>query len=374
MGPKGKERMAGAALIALAAGSLWLGVGKAGEHAYPYAYLALLWGLSGMAAFAGADAMAGSRISRWLFGGLERRRQRKEEIRWAAKRLGRGMQEALEASDREKAEKLWRAARPEAVGRLLEEREFWPAAGIASALSGDEAMIRKLGALGWKGEGTDGAGFGAGRCASRMGRPAALRLLLEMGWDPNSKCESGDGEGLRIVADVGWHRNSESARQDGAGHQVALGAGWSHGARSEAYEECLRMLIDAGLDANGRNGDGETAGHLAAAFGEDGLLRILRKGGWDPWVADGKRGWLAGHYAASAGKESTIRLLMEMGWDPASPRNGWIASVVARERGHDGCAEMLESVERSSSERRELEGLVAVSETGSGGGRRILGI
>ncbi len=67
IGQKGKERLVGAGLIALAAGSLWLGMGKADQEEFPILYLALLWGLSLMAGFAGVDALAGGRISGLIF-------------------------------------------------------------------------------------------------------------------------------------------------------------------------------------------------------------------------------------------------------------------------------------------------------------------
>lgn len=71
IGQKTKEILAGIGLIALAAGSVWLGLGKAGEESHPQLYLALLWGLSGLVAFAGVDAMLGARISGLIFRGRD---------------------------------------------------------------------------------------------------------------------------------------------------------------------------------------------------------------------------------------------------------------------------------------------------------------
>jgi ankyrin repeat protein len=88
----------------------------------------------------------------------------------------------------------------------------------------------------------------------------------------------------------------------------------------------LAVLLEAdpGL-TDVRSGDGFTALHLAAFFGQDDAVRPLLARGADP-DAHGT-GWMTGtplNSAASAGHAATVDLLLEAGADPdAVQRGGW---------------------------------------------------
>src|SRR5438034_941036 len=99
-------------------------------------------------------------------------------------------------------------------------------------------------------------------------------------------------------------------------------------ARGAALEVCeaatfgdldrLAVLLEAdpGL-TDRRSGDGFTALHLAAFFGQDDAVRVLLARGADP-DAHGT-GWMTGtplNSAASAGHAATVDLLLESGADP----------------------------------------------------------
>src|SRR5437667_1001746 len=80
----------------------------------------------------------------------------------------------------------------------------------------------------------------------------------------------------------------------------------------------LAVLLEAdpGLTER-RSGDGFTALHLAAFFGQDDAVRVLLARGADP-DAHGT-GWMTGtplNSAASAGHAATVDLLLESGADP----------------------------------------------------------
>lgn len=270
-----------------------------------------------------------------------RNREIEREMSLAIRKNGRlsAVIDAIASADEEALESAWRVVRPEEIAHLLAHRDFWATAGIGAAQAGDEQTLQRLAALGWKGEGSDGDGLSAGHYAARRGRPEALRMLLDLGWDLGS-------EG----------RSSGSS----AGHQAARGWHWgSESGSSEGSEACLRLLIERGWSVNDRDNDGETAGHWAAAWGEEGSLRILAEAGWNPQSIC-YRGWTAGHSAASRGQEGAVRLLLEMGWDPTwRDKEGHLPSKIAKTWGHEDCADLLRGAERAWAEKRALREIEA---------------
>lgn len=236
----------------------------------------------------------------------------------------RCLAEAVELCDFEEIRSAWEGvkASPGAIESLLAKRIFWRAAGIGAAQEGDEETLGKLIALGWNVSERDADGACALHWAAGAGQAGCLRALLSAGADPLSKDNGGSSAGHWAAR--GWH---------GQGDEGDAG-------------ECLRMLIEAGWSPNDRDGQLETAGHWAAAWGEDESLGILREAGWEVDSED-QWGWMAGHRAAERGQEETLMRLIEMGWDPSKPSvtdpRNQPASKLAREHGHEECAELLEA-------------------------------
>jgi len=106
----------------------------------------------------------------------------------------------------------------------------------------------------------------------------------------------------------------------------------------------LAVLLEAdpGL-TDRRSGDGFTALHLAAFFGQDDAVRLLLARGADP-DAPGT-GWMTGtplNSAASAGHAATVDLLLEAGADPdAVQRGGWTPLHSAAHNGDALTVELL---------------------------------
>lgn len=88
------------------------------------------------------------------------------------------------------------------------------------------------------------------------------------------------------------------------------------------------------LDA--KNEEGQTAAHLAASAGHNGILSLLIKAGTSVNAKD-SRSLTPLHYAAIHNLPETARLLLEEGGANPQVRrndNGWVAMHEAASRGH----------------------------------------
>lgn len=106
----------------------------------------------------------------------------------------------------------------------------------------------------------------------------------------------------------------------------------------------LAVLLADDPDLTGRrSGDGFTALHLAAFFGQDDAVRLLLARGADP-AARGT-GWMTGtplNAAASARHATVVALLLEAGADPdAVQRGGWTPLHSAAHNGDARTVELL---------------------------------
>ena len=102
------------------------------------------------------------------------------------------------------------------------------------------------------------------------------------------------------------------------------------------------LAADPGL-TDRRSGDGFTALHLAAFFGQDDAVRLLLARGADPDTRG--TGWMTGtavNAAASAQRASAVELLLEAGADPdAVQRGGWTPLHSAAHNGDPRTVELL---------------------------------
>jgi uncharacterized protein len=106
----------------------------------------------------------------------------------------------------------------------------------------------------------------------------------------------------------------------------------------------LAVLLAADPDLSElRSGDGFTALHLAAFFGQDDAVRLLLARGADPDARG--TGWMTGtplNAAASARHATVVALLLEAGADPdAAQRGGWTPLHSAAHNGDPRTVELL---------------------------------
>lgn len=131
-----------------------------------------------------------------------------------------------------------------------------------AATVGDATRIRDLGARDPSSVNALGAdGFHPLGLAAFFKRPAAVRVLLDLGADPRI--------GTRPAGFTPLH----SAVADDAG---------------PAAKEIVRMLLDAGADPNARSASDGTPLHTAAFIGDAEITRLLLAAGGDPDLKNDK--------------------------------------------------------------------------------------
>ena len=82
----------------------------------------------------------------------------------------------------------------------------------------------------------------------------------------------------------------------------------------------VEALLKAGADVNGRDGDQNTALHLAVVGGDAAMVRILLEAGADPNVK-AQDGFTPLHDAAYNGRGGMARMLLAAGASPADITN-----------------------------------------------------
>lgn len=171
--------------------------------------------------------------------------------------------------------------------------------------------------------------------ASQAGDLSEVRRLVEAGADVNGVGEHGMGPLLAFspaVVEYLLSKGADPNRQTNeSGHAVISGIAYLNNA------ECVRLLLDAGADANALVPEtGETPLHAAlAGAGEDAtasdrfrVVQLLVEHGADPnprtipgrpslafWRDVRTRGETPLHRAAAYASEDTIRFLLQSGAD-----------------------------------------------------------
>jgi glycerophosphodiester phosphodiesterase len=108
----------------------------------------------------------------------------------------------------------------------------------------------------------------------------------------------------------------------------------------------VQLLVDAGVDVNYRDGQGETALHVAARFGHlkcaEALLHDSNPKRADTEAAENVFGWTPLFIACVDGHLPIVKLLIEAGADLArADSSGWTAKEHAALRGHVKIAYLL---------------------------------
>lgn len=108
----------------------------------------------------------------------------------------------------------------------------------------------------------------------------------------------------------------------------------------------VQLLVDAGVDINWQDAQGEAALHVAARFGNDHCAKILLAGTTDQKadveLVEKSFSWTPLHIAAVDGHLAVVQLLISAGADINRPdASGWAAREHAALRGHMDIAERL---------------------------------
>lgn len=112
------------------------------------------------------------------------------------------------------------------------------------------------------------------------------------------------------------------------------------------FVDIVQLLVDAGVDINYQDYQGETALHVAARFGHDTCARILLDGTDEQKanteLAENTYSWTPLFIAAVDGAFSVVELLIEAGADLGrADSSGWTAKEHAALRGHLDIARRL---------------------------------
>ncbi|PYH37863.1 glycerophosphocholine phosphodiesterase [Aspergillus neoniger CBS 115656] len=115
------------------------------------------------------------------------------------------------------------------------------------------------------------------------------------------------------------------------------------------FVDIVKLLVEAGVDINYQDEQGETALHVAARFGHDKCAKILLEGNGeqkaDTELAENTYSWTPLFIACVDGALSVVELLIEAGANLEScDSSGWTAKEHASLRGHLDIARCLAKV------------------------------
>jgi ankyrin repeat protein len=184
---------------------------------------------------------------------------------------------------------------------------------VRAARLGDGAAVTELLAIGHDANDADADGFTALEAASQVAAPNLVRRLLSAGADVNA---GSFGETPLMAA-----------------------AGFGHA-------EIVEMLLASGADVHAISDEPtpETALDQAAGGGHAGIVGRLLELGVDVEGADDEITPLMN--AAELGHLETIRVLLDAGADPFRTYKGETSLDLARRKGHNDVAELLERAMR----------------------------
>jgi uncharacterized protein len=127
-----------------------------------------------------------------------------------------------------------------------------------------------------------GDGFTALHLAAFMGHPAAVRVLLERGANPNAVATSAEIGPVQPLHSAAATRQLEAARLlivHGADVNARQAAGFTplHEAAGNGDVALGRVLLEAGADPTARKDDSQTPSDVARERGHDVILALLEQ-------------------------------------------------------------------------------------------------
>lgn len=164
------------------------------------------------------------------------------------------------------------------LARLLVERGAALDVFDASAVGASDRLRELLAADPSRANAVATDGFTPLGLAAFFGHPAAVRLLLDRGADPNLPAQNATkvapihsavaGGSAEIVGELLARGANVHARQEGGFTPL-------HSAAGEGREEMVRLLLSHGADRTARDGAGRTPADLAREKGRHGAADLL---------------------------------------------------------------------------------------------------
>ncbi|CAI7675083.1 unnamed protein product [Penicillium manginii] len=175
----------------------------------------------------------------------------------------------------------------------------------------------------------------------------------EDGWAPlHLSVVGGHPKTTRCLLDVeNWretHGNSDQVRKQVSKSSAVLAL-----ATKANFVDIVQLLVEAGIDINYQDEQGETALHVAARFGHDECARIILEGSdyqkANTELAENTYGWTPLFIACVDGQLGVAKLLVDAGADlERFDSSGWTAKEHAALRGHLEIARCLAEVSPSA--------------------------
>jgi glycerophosphodiester phosphodiesterase len=187
----------------------------------------------------------------------------------------------------------------------------------------------------------------------------------EEGWAPlHLSVVGGHPLTTRALLDAERWRTSDGEEQAAMRKDVSKSSAVLALATKMNFVDIVRLLVDAGVDINYQDGQGETALHVAARFGHAECAKILLEGSEyqkaDTELAENAYSWTPLFIACVDGSLEVAKRLIEAGADvDRCDSSGWTPREHAALRGHIDIAR-LPAESSSSSEAASNNGVEAV--------------
>ena len=171
--------------------------------------------------------------------------------------------------------------------------------------------------------------------AAQHGHSQIVRLLLEAGTDADMR---------ERPVDYNDYDFSDDADDDGDDDYEYYGQGRTalHIAAEYGQLEVVKLLFQAGADKDAFDSAGSTALHMAAEFGNLDVVKLLLEAGCEKDVAEQIEGLTALHLAVQNGHSEVVKLLLDASADKdMAHTNGATALQEAACNGHSEIVKLL---------------------------------